>query len=82
MITLYDDNMRTIIDVPDEMIDSLDQMRRPEKKSRAALIREAIAEYLEQNTRAPSERAFGLWRDQPGDSVEVQRRLRDEWDDR
>ncbi|MFT7173936.1 MAG: metal-responsive CopG/Arc/MetJ family transcriptional regulator, partial [Paracoccaceae bacterium] len=34
--------MRTVIDVPDEIIQSLDQVGGAEKRSRASLIREAI----------------------------------------
>ncbi len=81
MMTMYDDVMRTIIDVPKEMIQTLDRVRLAEQKSRAALIREAISEYLGKKAVPSAEAAFGLWRQNPEDGVEMQRRLRDEWDD-
>jgi metal-responsive CopG/Arc/MetJ family transcriptional regulator len=53
--------MRTIIDVPNEVIESLDRVRATEKRSRAAVIREAIDAYLEKKTAPEAEAAFGLW---------------------
>jgi len=38
--------VRTVIDVPDQLIKSLDRVSGAERCSRAALIREAIAEFL------------------------------------
>ena len=35
--------MRTIIDIPDQLIETLDRMGTAHRKSRAALVREAIA---------------------------------------
>lgn len=80
-MTMYDDVMRTIIDVPKEMIQTLDRVRLAEQKSRAALIRDAISEYLGKKAVPSAEAAFGLWRQNPVDGVEMQKRLRDEWDD-
>jgi hypothetical protein len=39
-------NLRTVIDVPDEMVEMLDRVGGLEKRPRAALIREAIGEFL------------------------------------
>jgi predicted transcriptional regulator len=39
-------NLRTAIDVPDEMVEMLDRVGGLEKRPRAALIREAIGEFL------------------------------------
>ena len=55
--------MRTVIDVPDEIIQSLDQVSGAEKRSRASLIREALAEYLKLKSVPPAEAAFGLWKE-------------------
>lgn len=41
--------MQNIIDVPDEIIESLDRSSGAEKRSRAALIREAISDLLDYN---------------------------------
>jgi len=41
-------NMRTIIEVPDDVIESLDRLRALEKRSRTTVIREAIDGYSAQ----------------------------------
>ena len=46
---------------------------------RAALVREAVSDFLERNRRDPRE-AFGLWRDRGEDGIAYQERLRGEWD--
>jgi metal-responsive CopG/Arc/MetJ family transcriptional regulator len=72
--------MRTVIDVPDELIESLDQIGALEQVSRAALIRDAITEYLKVKSIPAAEEAFGLWKDRKTDGVRYQRSLRDEWE--
>ena len=74
--------MRTVIDVPDEIIQSLDRVSSAEHRSRAALIREAITQYLRMKAVPSAESAFGIWKQEPTDGVEYQNRLRDEWEDR
>ena len=74
--------MRTVIDVPDEIIQSLDQVSGVEKRSRASLIREALAEYLKLKSVPPAEAAFGLWKEMPKEGVQYQNDLRDEWEKR
>jgi predicted transcriptional regulator len=52
--------MRTLVDLGDRQILALDKLSRKEKRSRAALIRQAIDDYL---ARKPGKRdgdAFGL----------------------
>ncbi|MBX3054635.1 MAG: ribbon-helix-helix protein, CopG family [Caldilineaceae bacterium] len=71
--------MRTIIDLPQEQIDALDQIRGNER-SRAALIREAVALYLAQQPgKLDTLPAFGIWRDRHIDSLAYEDSLRDEW---
>lgn len=74
--------MRTVIDVPEEVIQSLDRMCGIEKRSRAALIRDALAAYLREKAVPSAEAAFGLWKTPPTDGVEYQSDLRDEWQKR
>ena len=80
MMTAYDDSMRTIIEVPDEMIESLDRVVGREGRSRAALIREAIGEYLRKKSLPPAEAAFGLWGGGAKDGLAYQDELRGEWE--
>ena len=74
--------MRTIIELPKDQIAALDQMRRRDKLSRAALIRKAIEAYLESQPKAslrdlPS---FGAWKKKAIEGVKYQRHLRAEWE--
>lgn len=72
--------MRTVIDVPDDLIESLDRVSVLEQCSRAALIRDAITEYLKVKSIPAAEEAFGLWKDRRTDGVRYQRALRAEWE--
>lgn len=74
--------MRTLIDVPEEDLEWLDRKAAAEGKSRAALVREAVAEFRAKESRKGIERYFGLWRDRKdvSDGLAYQRQLRGEWD--
>lgn len=74
--------MRTVIDVPEKLIESLDRVSDAEQRSRAALIREAIAEFLRKKSGPSAEAAFGLWKDRKIDGVRFQDDLRGEWGNR
>jgi predicted transcriptional regulator len=76
--------MRTLVDIPQEDIDALDQLSRTERKSRAAIIRAAVSDYLKERDqarrRAAIEAGFGLWKDRGIDGLEYQESIRAEWD--
>lgn len=74
--------MRTVIDVPEKLIESLDRVSDTEQRSRAALIREAIAEFLRKKSGPSAEAAFGLWKDRKIGGVRFQDDLRGEWGNR
>jgi len=72
---------RILADLPDEDIKWLDQLAAEQGKSRASILREAVASY---RAEAPSdwlEVGFGAWKDRTdiGDAVEWQRRERASW---
>jgi Ribbon-helix-helix protein, copG family len=71
--------MRTLVDLPEEELERLNILSRSRKVSRAELIRQAVAGYLEQN-KVGLEDSFGLWKKKAVDGVEYQERLRGEWD--
>lgn len=71
--------MRTLIDIEENHIAELDQLAAKRKASRAALVREAVAEYLDRNAPKSMDAAFGLWRDREEDGLAYQERLREEW---
>ena len=77
--------MRTLVDIPEEYIRSLDELAAKASRSRAAEIREAIGEHI----RAKADNSwiwgegFGYWedRDDIGDAVEYQRAMREDRSD-
>ena len=71
--------MRTIIEVPDDVIKHLDDVGRQEKKSRAAVVCEAIQMYLSNRQTALHEAAFGIWKGKNQDGLNYQREIRTEW---
>jgi hypothetical protein len=76
---------RVLADLPDDDIKWLDARAAEEGKSRASLLREAVASYKAQtepkNKLDWLEAGFGAWKDRTdiGDSVEWQRRERASW---
>ena len=72
---------RILADLPDEDIERLDALAAQTKRSRAAAIREAVKMYLSQNGNNDwIRRGAGYWKDREdiGDAVEYQRRMRED----
>jgi len=69
--------MRFLADIPDDDVQWLDRRAADEGKSRAALLREAVAAFRAESGEG-IERYFGMWKDRSdlGDAVEEQRQLR------
>jgi len=53
--------MRTLVDLGHTQIQALDELSKKDKRSRAALIRQAIDEYLAKRHSKQEGDAFGLW---------------------
>jgi predicted transcriptional regulator len=76
---------RILADLPDEDIKWLDQLAAEQGKSRAQVLREAVAEYRAEKPSSSDkdwlDQAFGIWKDRTdiGDAVEWQRRERASW---
>jgi predicted transcriptional regulator len=49
------------------------------KQPRAAIIREAVAEYLERRATKPTEAAYGLWGAEAMDGLAYQEEVRADW---
>ncbi|MBV8800703.1 MAG: ribbon-helix-helix protein, CopG family [Alphaproteobacteria bacterium] len=71
--------MRILVDMPDNQVKELTRISAASKRPRAAIIRDAVSSYLAQHKQDPMRQAFGIWRDLKIDSVEYQRKLREEW---
>jgi ribbon-helix-helix CopG family protein len=79
--------MRTVIDLPAEQIKALDSYRKKERISRAEAVRRAVAAFLpvKRQTRFDfrGHPAFGSSKSfRKEDSVQLVRRLRQEWSKR
>src|SRR5688500_18312525 len=72
---------RILADLPDEDIKWLDQLAVEQGKSRASVLREAVAAYRADAPKDWIDAGFGLWKDRTdiGDAVEWQRRERASW---
>jgi metal-responsive CopG/Arc/MetJ family transcriptional regulator len=71
--------MRTLVDVGDSQLQELDQLSKQEKRSRAALIREAIDDFLARRRSQQQGDAFGLWGRHKIDGLAYQEKVRNEW---
>jgi len=76
---MYIGSMRILVDLDETQISELDQLARERKVSRAALMREAVADFLERNVGDDAEEAFGLWAERNEDGLAFQERVRSEW---
>lgn len=74
--------MRTLIDLREEDIAELDETAKREGVSRAALMRQAIAEFLSRRRRSDADAGFGAWKKGARgavDGLDYQEKLRREW---
>lgn len=74
--------MRTIIDLPDEDIKALDMLAKRMKKSRAELVRQSVAAYLENECKAAplTHDIYGMYDDVfTRDALAIESDLRGEW---
>ncbi len=73
--------MRFLADIPDDDVKWLDRKAAEEGKSRAALLREAVAAYRVETSADWLKAGFGAWKGRTdiGDAVEWQRRERAAW---
>lgn len=71
---------RTLVGFSDKDIAALDALSSTRNVSRAELIRQAVAIYLEKfKPNDPPDAAFGLWKSKKLDGLTYQNKLREEW---
>jgi predicted transcriptional regulator len=75
--------MRTLIDIPDDVLGQLDLLAKRHKRSRAAEVREALRGHLSRSGSDWITRGAGYWkhREDIGDAVQYQRAMRADRDD-
>lgn len=71
--------MRILIDLPKDQLNELARLGAAKKRSRAAIVREAVAEYLKGRRSTGTDEAFGLWGNRKIDGLKYQEKLRREW---
>jgi metal-responsive CopG/Arc/MetJ family transcriptional regulator len=71
--------MRTLVDLGETQVQALDELAHKEKRSRAAVIRQAIDEYLLRRRKHEELDAFGLWGERKVDGLVYQEQVRSEW---
>lgn len=71
--------MRTLVDLGDAQLRALDELSKKEKRPRAALIRQAIEDYLGKRRSEQESDAFGLWGKRKADGLAYQKKVRSEW---
>jgi metal-responsive CopG/Arc/MetJ family transcriptional regulator len=71
--------MRTLVDLGDTQIQALDELSKKQKRSRAALIRQAIDDFLGKHRGEQEGDAFGLWGKRKVDGLAYQEKVRGEW---
>lgn len=74
---------RILLDLADHDIEWLDRLAAEQGRSRAAVLREAVSNYLEGCGKEGFEKYFGLWERHGStvDGLEYERQLRGEWPD-
>ena len=74
---------RFLVDVPADDVRKLDEIAKREGKSRAAVLREAVSNFLQESRKEGFEKYFGLWERHGStvDGLDYERRLREEWPD-
>lgn len=72
---------RILADLPDAEIKRLERLAAEQGKSRASVLRDAVAAYRPEPPSDWIDRGFGAWKDRTdiGDAVEWQRRERASW---
>ena len=70
---------RIILDLSNEVIKQLDDLEVQRNLPRTELLREAVDQYLVNQSQTVRTSAFGIWQGREEDGVEYQRKLREEW---
>ena len=70
---------RIILDLSNEVIKQLDDLEVQRNLPRTELLREAVDQYLVNQSQTVRTSAFGIWQGRDEDGVEYQRKLREEW---
>ncbi len=72
--------MKILIDVPKETVNQLQALAKRRRTSRAEVVRQAVARYVEMHQIAVEEDSvFGIWKGKRQDSLAMEDKIRSEW---
>ncbi len=71
--------MRTLVDIPESMLEQIDDLAKHEKISRAEAVRRAITEYIGKRAQHNPKAAFGIWKLRKINALVYEDKLRKEW---
>lgn len=70
---------RILLNLSNELFKQLDDLEVQRNLPRAELLREAVDQYLVNQSQTARASAFGIWQGSEEDGVEYQHKLREEW---
>ena len=79
MISNYDIIMRTLMDLPDNLLHDLDNVSMREGISRAEAVRRAVSAYVTERNVPRHDAAFGIWKNKNLNPLDHEDLLRDGW---
>jgi metal-responsive CopG/Arc/MetJ family transcriptional regulator len=72
--------MRTLVDIPDDLLNNVDDLAKHAHISRAEIIRRALRSWIQKTQSTHHKEVFGILKGKlEQDSVLLQQNLRDEW---
>lgn len=72
--------MKILIDVPKETVNQLQALAKRRRTSRAEVVRQAVARYVEMHQISVEEDSvFGIWKGKRQDSLAMEDKIRSEW---
>ena len=71
--------MRTLIDLPEKLLNDIDAVAERDSISRAEAVRRAVAEYVAKRNAPRADAAFGIWKSKHIEALKYEDSLRDEW---
>ena len=82
MMTMHDNSMRTIVDIPDEQLGALARLCEKQEISRAEAVRRAVDRLIKESKSEQRDVGFGAWKHKKIESRRFVEKLRNEWSHR
>lgn len=73
-------HMRTLVDIPEDLLRQIDDLAKREEISRAEAVRRAMTEYVANRARPRPDAAYGIWKSRGIDALDYEDSVRGDWD--